>query len=146
MPDAWADTDSGDGDPEDEQALLMTTLDGPDDDTRRTRRPIPRKRVPAITVLILLLVPFVFLLWMTSWTRQPTDHDRAALFESDTFALNPKFDSKAAPRTRIYNWTVSAVPVPSANRTRMVVNGRSPGPLIEANADDRILVRSRCNL
>ncbi|KAJ7334026.1 Cupredoxin [Mycena albidolilacea] len=100
------------------------SIDGPGD-TRRTRRHIPRKRVSAIAVLVLGL--------------QPMDRDPDTLLGSDVFSLNPKFDFKAGARTRIYNWTVSAVPVPGANRTRMV-NGRSPGPLIEANADDRILV------
>lgn len=79
---------------------------------------------------------------MTSWTA---DHDPDTLLESDPFSLNPTFNFKASARTKIYNWTVSAVPVPSANRTRMLVNGRSSGPLIEASVDDRILMRSLCN-
>jgi hypothetical protein len=91
-------------------------------------------------VLVLLLLPFLFLLWMTTWVAPPHQE------QPDTFALNPKFDQTAPLRARVYRWTVSAVPVSGAdvrrNRMRVVVNGRSPGPLIEANAHDRILVNA----
>ncbi|KAJ7221119.1 hypothetical protein C8J57DRAFT_1594251 [Mycena rebaudengoi] len=62
--------------------------------------------------------------------------------ESDAFLLNRSFDHTAPPKTRVYRWTVSLVPVPGAgeNRTRIVINGRSPGPIIQANVRDRILV------
>ncbi|KAF7333714.1 Multicopper oxidase [Mycena venus] len=137
MPDPWPDTAPHD----DEQALLMAGPDSPQDarqDRWTTRKPPRRKRASALSLLTALFLPFVFLLWMTFWT--PPDHPGSESHESDAFPLNPKFDKSASPKTRIYRWTVSVVPVPGANRKITVVNGRSPGPMIEANVHDRILV------
>jgi hypothetical protein len=133
-------------DPDDEQVGLIAASNFDSEHKHEARQLTPRqpsrrKRViSACTVLVLLLLPFLFLLWMTTWVAPPHQE------QPDTFALNPKFDQTAPPQTRVYRWTVSAVPVSGAdvrrNRTRVVVNGRSPGPLIEANAYDRILVNT----
>ncbi|KAF8306373.1 hypothetical protein DL93DRAFT_2088718 [Clavulina sp. PMI_390] len=58
------------------------------------------------------------------------------------FHLNPNWDRNAPPTTRVYNWTVSerwAKPGHFAKRM-VVVNGISPGPTIEANFGDTIIV------
>ncbi|KAF7359829.1 Multi-copper oxidase [Mycena venus] len=126
----------------DEQELLITS---PDAD-RWARGPSRRRRVSAISTLVLLVLPFAFLLWMTSWSRtsEPnhleSDSTSLSVSASVAFHLNPSFDITAPPRTLVHYWNVSEVPIPGENRTRIVVAGRSPGPLIEANAHDRILV------
>ncbi|KAJ7673796.1 multi-copper oxidase [Mycena polygramma] len=159
MPEQWPDADPD----VDEHAHLMAPLDEPsspaDGAERWTRRPRRRQRVSAISALVLLFLPFLFLLWMTSWTMDAAHNNTASGSGSashydsgagaggegaegdtrDTFVLDPKFDVRAAPRTRVYRWTVSTITTPN-NRTRVVVNGRSPGPLIQANVHDRILV------
>ncbi|KAF7360862.1 Multicopper oxidase [Mycena sanguinolenta] len=123
---------------DDEQAALISGSEVDADAKPRWEQPSRRKRVSAVSVLVMLLIPFVFLLWMISWPK------RHAAEESDAaFVLNPAFDLAAAPQTRVYNWTVSRVPIPSIDGKQLmctVVNGRSPGPLIEANVGDRILV------
>ncbi|KAJ7884084.1 multicopper oxidase-domain-containing protein [Mycena olivaceomarginata] len=104
-----------DDDPDDEQVGLIaaSNFDGEHEHEARRltpRRPSRRKRViSACTVLVLLLLPFLFLLWMTTWVAPPHQE------QPDTFALNPKFDQTAPPRTRVYRWTVSAVPVSGAD-------------------------------
>ncbi|KAJ7192446.1 multi-copper oxidase [Mycena pura] len=130
MADTWHDADA------DEHASLIRNLDGVDEP--HPPPPSFRKRGYARAVLLLVLLPFVSLLWLASLTNPaPTpEHPPPA----DTFALDPAFDLAALPHMRVYRWTVSAVPVPGANRTRFAINGRSPGPLIEANVHDRILV------
>ncbi|KAF7363167.1 Multicopper oxidase [Mycena venus] len=117
-----------------------------DDPSSSTRwmRPSRRKRVSAISVILILTLPFVFLLWMTSWVADhPQPEAHSASESQDAFVLNPQFDLTSGPQTRVYHWTVSTIPFLSGNhnaKNRTVVNGCSPGPLIEANAHDRILV------
>ncbi|KAJ7738827.1 multi-copper oxidase [Mycena maculata] len=143
MPEAWPDAEA------DENALLMDTFpvaDGPNVLLASRAPPSLRKRVSAICVLILLLMPFAFMLWLALWVNEsPTPEHPAVVQEDvvaaqDMFALDPKFDLGAGQHTRVYRWNVSSVPVSGEDRNHIVVNGRSPGPLIEANVHDRILV------
>lgn len=132
--DSWRNAEADD----DEQVVLIAALDG-ENQRNWTRKPARRKRVSAISVLLTLLIPFLFLLWMTSWASPSPLHPPSDS-KIDAFVLDPQFDKSASQQTRVYRWTVSQVMVGDTNRTRTVVNGRSPGPLIEANAHDRILV------
>ncbi|KAJ7364766.1 hypothetical protein DFH08DRAFT_276953 [Mycena albidolilacea] len=135
MPDAWPNAAA-----DDEQPFLASRAGGGHVNSRRTK-PSRRKSTSAISVLVILLLPIVFLLWMTSWTAPL--HILSNPISSaapDALVLDPGFNTSAAQTTRIYHWIVSAVAVPGANRTRTVVNGCSLGPIIEANAHDRILV------
>ncbi|KAJ7837998.1 hypothetical protein B0H14DRAFT_2588906 [Mycena olivaceomarginata] len=106
---------------------------------------LPRKRLSTRTVAVFLVLPLAFLLWFASltrptWTRKPNSSLLGLISIPDAFDLDLAFDYLAPPRSRIDRWTVSAVAVPNTNRTHFVVNGRSPGPIIEANVHDRILV------
>ncbi len=67
---------------------------------------------------------------------------RSKLVDPSQFRLNPAWDRYAAPTVRSYNWTVSRVISNPAGVTKpvLVVNGMSPGPTIEANIGDTILV------
>jgi hypothetical protein len=122
-----------------DEALLMAKFNG-FQETRFTR-PLPRKRLSTRSVVIFLVLPlaFLFSLARPTWTRKPDPALPGPISIPDAFTLDSAFDL-SPPYTRIYRWTVSAVPVPNANRTRLVVNGSSPGPIIEANVHDRILV------
>ncbi|KAK7028675.1 multicopper oxidase [Favolaschia claudopus] len=143
MPDPWPNAAA-----DDEQALLMGDLDGgtsgraaPPTPDRWEARPSRQKRFSAIFALMLVVTPFLFLLWMTSWVAYPYSNSTTITTVHDSFVLDSKFDWHAPPTIRVYHWTVSAVPISSesgGNRTRVVVNGRSPGPVMEANAHDRI--------
>ncbi|KAK7002328.1 multicopper oxidase [Favolaschia claudopus] len=145
MPDPWPNANA-----DDEQALLMGDLDSgtsgraaPSAPERWEARPSRRKRFSAIFALMVVVTPFLFLLWMTSWVAYPYSNSTTITTVHDSFVLDSKFDWHAPPAIRVYYWTVSAVPMSSessGNRTRVVVNGRSPGPVIEANAHDRIHV------
>jgi hypothetical protein len=139
MPGPWPDAAA-----DDEQPFLAASPRDSHDQSRR-KKPSRWKRISAISVLVVLLFPFVFLLWMTSWTAPThTGSNPSSSTASDSFVLDPHFDTNSTQTTRVYRWTVSAVPV-AGNRTRTVVNGRSPGPIIQANVHDRILVCLRLN-
>ncbi|KAJ7027157.1 multi-copper oxidase [Mycena alexandri] len=104
----------------------------------KPRPPTRWKRLSACLILILLAIPFIFLFWIPSWPKITTPaHGGVA---PDAFVLDTAFDRTAEAQTRIYRWTVSSVSVPGVNGNRIVVNGRSPGPIIEANVHDRIMV------
>ncbi|KAJ7776307.1 multi-copper oxidase [Mycena metata] len=96
-----------------------------------SEKPTRRKRLLACLILILLAIPFVFLFWIPSWPKIAIPAPGGAA--PDAFILDPVFDRAAEPQTRIYRWNVSSVSVPGVNGNRIVVNGRSPGPMIEAN-------------
>ncbi|KAJ7438384.1 multi-copper oxidase [Mycena galericulata] len=140
---------------DDEQALLLDA-DAPHPPPRRPGpRPARPRRAAALTTLLLLTLPFLSLLYLSALVN-PTPHPEhpspptASLVQenADTFALDPKFDLAEPPRTRVYRWTVSTLPVARGGETwsRVVVNGRSPGPIIQANVHDRILVYVTNNL
>ncbi|KAJ7020710.1 multi-copper oxidase [Mycena alexandri] len=136
MRDVWHDADDS------EDAVLLHRLDGVQDPSRqrRPRPPSARRRILATGVLVLLVIPLGFLLWIPSWPRKPSTNDRGPPATPDKFRLDPAFDASTPPQIRIYRWTVSEIPGPAPNSTRMVVNGRSPGPLIQVSVHDRILV------
>ncbi|KAJ7182346.1 multi-copper oxidase [Mycena crocata] len=71
-----------------------------------------------------------------------------AIEQGDLFTLHPKFVIEDTRRTRVFRWTVSeitAAPV-GVQKRMVVVDGRSPGPVVEGNWDDRILVYLTNNL
>jgi hypothetical protein len=134
MPAIWHDAD---------EALLMARSNG-FQETRFSR--LPHKHLSTHTVVVFLVLPLAFLLWFASlrrpmWTRKPNLSLLGLISIPDAFDLDSAFDYLAPPRSRVYRWTVSTVAVPNTNRTHLVVNGRSPGSIIEANVHDRILVR-----
>ncbi|KAJ7252170.1 multi-copper oxidase [Mycena rebaudengoi] len=129
----------------------MTNLDGgPEDSSPNSWPPKSKRRkvtVSTRTALLLLVIPSILFIWiLTTWStarkHPPASESDSHLTESDAFLLNPSFDRSVPPKTRIYRWTVSRIFVPGAreNITRTVVNGHSPGPIIQANVHDRILV------
>ncbi|KAJ6553277.1 multicopper oxidase-domain-containing protein [Mycena capillaripes] len=120
MPAAWRDAD---------EALLMVRSNG-FQETGFTR--LPRKRLRPLSHR-LSSSPIGYL-------ALPNSSLLDLISIPDAFNLDSAFDSLAPPRSRVYRWTVSAVAVPNTNRTHLVVNRRSPGPIIEANVHDRILV------
>ncbi|EIM90555.1 multi-copper oxidase [Stereum hirsutum FP-91666 SS1] len=65
------------------------------------------------------------------------------LVNSSQFTLDPSFSVSSIPTTRYYNWTVSLVNAAPVGivKPMVVINGMSPGPVIEANSGDRIIVR-----
>ncbi|CAD6885203.1 unnamed protein product [Tilletia controversa] len=64
------------------------------------------------------------------------------LVDPSQFILSPTFDTHAEPQTREYTWDLTEVIAAPGGVTRrmLVVNGKFPGPTIEANLGDQIVV------
>lgn len=67
---------------------------------------------------------------------------REHLADPSQLALSPTWDRSAPPQDRVFNWTLTQVLSNPAGTTKQMrlVNGLYPGPLIEANVGDRIIV------
>ena len=93
---------------------------------------------------------------LSSASAQTTDSNGATLpvvprdklVDPAQFTLDPSWDRNAAPQVRAYNWTVSRILSSPAGvqKPMVVVNGMSPGPTIEANLGDTILVNVKNDL
>lgn len=67
---------------------------------------------------------------------------RDQLVDPSQLTLRPTWDRYAPPQDRVFNWTLTQVLSNPAGVTKQLrlVNGLYPGPLIEANIGDRVIV------
>ncbi|KAJ6615800.1 multi-copper oxidase [Mycena sp. CBHHK59/15] len=124
----------------DENTLLMKTFNEDGPMALPEKEPPPPRHVGRATVVAAFLVIVALALFIGLWiaSRDP----KYATKNVPEFSLDPKFVVESTSRTRVYHWTVSEItsaPV-GVNKAVVVVNGQSPGPLIEANHNDRIIV------
>lgn len=133
---------------DDENTLLMKSFDESGSDIPEEDRPsqahVRRWSSPVALACLGAAVGLAFIvaIWLA---LRSAGHAPKAETEA---AIDADFVVDSTPRTRIYNWTVTRInasPV-GVNKSMVVVNGQSPGPLIEANHHDRIIVRSRIPL
>jgi FtsP/CotA-like multicopper oxidase with cupredoxin domain len=85
----------------------------------------------------------------TTTESSSTNNKSVVVADSAQFALSSyQALGGGQQRTREYNWTVSELPgaPDGVQRQMLVVNGQYPGPLIEANEGDRIIVHVTNNL
>ena len=79
-----------------------------------------------------------------------TINSRTQLYgdQSRWLMSNRDFQISATPQTRTFNWTLSEVlSTPGAMlKPMIVVNGMSPGPVLEANLGDRLIINVFNNL
>ncbi|KAF9508507.1 multicopper oxidase [Hydnum rufescens UP504] len=80
--------------------------------------------------------------------KYPGPDERLTLITSDAFVLSNDFVVTNTPTTRTYHWRLSwAIGAPDGfYRKMMVVNGLFPGPLIEANQGDTIIIHVKNDL
>lgn len=59
-----------------------------------------------------------------------------------SYILDPKWDFNAVPKVRVYNWTVvNIVANPDGvYRPMLTINGKFPGPMIECNEGDTLVI------
>jgi iron transport multicopper oxidase len=73
-----------------------------------------------------------------SWQRDPTD-----------YIISSQFDTKASNTTRTYTLNLTEIPngaPDGVSRRLLLVNGKFPGPVIEANEGDRLIVQVNNNM
>lgn len=140
-----------------QEALLQTYGDGiPTKSHRWVRENILRYRVYSFGLLAVLLVILFYLISLVashgpctygmkshSCPIKPT-HSKATGFrrpQSD-YTLDPKWNFEAKPTTRKYLFTITdeeANP-DGVYRQMILINGQFPGPLIECNDGDRLVI------
>jgi len=74
--------------------------------------------------------------------------ERSKLVDPSQMALSRNWDVNASPATREYDWEISRIMANPGGVTKpmLVVNGISPGPLIEANLGDQLVVHVKNSL
>lgn len=73
----------------------------------------------------------------------------ALLGDQDRWLLsNRNFEISSTPQTRTFNWTLSEVNAAPGALTKpmIVVNGMSPGPVLEGNLGDRLIINVLNNM
>ncbi|KAG5913171.1 hypothetical protein E4U42_001393, partial [Claviceps africana] len=67
------------------------------------------------------------------------------LRDSSEYVLSPSWDAAAEPATREYRWTITDARLnpDGVYRPMMLINNQFPGPLVECNEGDSIVVRVR---
>ena len=131
------------GDDDQERVELLAEFDiaEHDDEGRKTERRQTRRRAwrPAHVLPLFLFFPLLAVL-VFILLRPPTPKDFA--ITGSRFRLAGTVKSSAEPTTREYFWTVTkSEGAPAGARKPILrVNGLSPGPTIEANSHDRIIV------
>jgi FtsP/CotA-like multicopper oxidase with cupredoxin domain len=99
-------------------------------------------RVPRCLIIIgvlLLAVTSASFVWAKNTSRII---DPAQSIQSDDYVLDPEWDFNAAPQKREYSWTIrDTIHNPDGiYRPMILVNNQFPGPLIEVNEGDTIVV------
>ncbi|PWY97404.1 hypothetical protein BCV70DRAFT_219514 [Testicularia cyperi] len=67
---------------------------------------------------------------------------RELISDPSQLTLNPAWDRYAPPQDRVYNFTLTEIASNPAGVTKQmrVINGISPGPMVQANIGDRVIV------
>ncbi|CCX14263.1 multicopper oxidase-domain-containing protein [Pyronema domesticum] len=62
--------------------------------------------------------------------------------DTGEYILDPAWDVDAPPRERFYNWTLTEIEgnPDGVWRTLLAINGQFPGPMVEVNEDDTIVI------
>ncbi|OJD35382.1 multicopper oxidase [Diplodia corticola] len=100
-----------------------------------------RRRSVFLDCALLGLVLIIALLATLVWSRHP-DSQTATADRHRKYVLDPDWDSSAVPRVRKYHWTIKDVELrpDGVKRPMMTINGEFPGPMIECNEGDTLLV------
>lgn len=98
--------------------------------------------------VVVAILSICTLVLIAHWFRAPRKHDtsppprQATLRAEDEYILDPRWDHGAAPTTREYSWIIEdhELNPDGVVRQMVLINSTFPGPLIEVNEDDEIVV------
>ena len=116
--------------------------------TEKSSRP-PRSRRRWVKSCAITLLSVCTLILIAHWYHEPRRQNtfvssaQARLRSEDDYILDPGWDFNAAPTTREYNWVIAdhELNPDGVFRPMMLINATFPGPLIEVNEDDEVVVR-----
>ncbi|KAF9699243.1 hypothetical protein EKO04_003008 [Ascochyta lentis] len=134
---------------EEEQVGLLGDVDPSDEEELFTEKSVkphgPRRFWVKRAVVVLLLISTLILI--THWLRSPRKHGtrparQTTLRAEDDYILDPNWDYAAAPTTREYSWIIAdhELNPDGVFRPMMLINSTFPGPLVEVNENDEIIV------
>jgi FtsP/CotA-like multicopper oxidase with cupredoxin domain len=108
------------------------------------KKPRPRW-IAVVTVGILVACTFGLLVHFVIVPREHTQkvHEAPAqLRPGDDYVLSPNWDFNAAPTTREYTWLIQdhELNPDGVYRSMMLINNTFPGPLVECNEGDELVV------
>jgi len=126
------------------QGLLTENPRNQEDGTSAQARSWTRKAFAWWAIcLAVTIVCLATVMWALTRTRVSKDHHTTQPeIKSNDYVLNPDWDYAAPPRRREYEWTVQDhMHNPDGiYRPMILVNSQYPGPLIEVNEGDTIVV------
>jgi FtsP/CotA-like multicopper oxidase with cupredoxin domain len=113
-----------------------------------TQRHGPRRRwITTITISILIACTISLLLDFAITRHYPkgAGASLARLRPEEDYILNPTWDFNAAPTTREYTWVIDdhELNPDGVYRPMVLINSTFPGPLIECNEGDELVVHVR---
>jgi FtsP/CotA-like multicopper oxidase with cupredoxin domain len=96
----------------------------------------------AAASVLALIITLGFVLGLSHESEQRTEDDLERGVQVNDYILSPTWNYKAAPQRREYHWTVRDQEhnPDGVFRPMMLVNNQFPGPLIEINEGDTIVV------
>lgn len=149
-PAALDEEDNQDSRPDHSKDLLLHS-NHPERKSQRKRRP-DRKTFVAVILIsgLALAILAVFILrdfpgWLTpSWATSVPIHENPKTFRrpSSDYVLAADWNVAAEPTMRRYKWTITDQEVnpDGVYRPMILINGQFPGPLIECNEGDRLVI------
>lgn len=112
-----------------------------------SKRRKPWLRVIVISLLVACTLGVILHLILVRDRREkaPYISPPAQLRPDKDYILDPKWDFEAGPTIREYNWTIAEHDInpDGVFRHMILINGMFPGPLIECNEGDEIVVQVR---
>ncbi|KAI8598138.1 multi-copper oxidase laccase-like protein [Dissophora ornata] len=109
----------------------------------------PLRRKAILIPVVLVAAILALTLGLVFGLRSRKSHSSSPLSFSEPwndpseFVLNKNFSISRTQSTRYYEWTISqqTIAPDGMERPMLLVNGMFPGPLVEANTGDRIVVK-----
>lgn len=114
-------------------------------DWRNEAKPTWRKswlRTVVISLLVAWTLGFIIHSFLAPRNGEPVNTSQAQLRPEEDYILDPKWNFEAEPTTREYHWTIAEHDLnPDGVYRRMIlIDGMFPGPLIECNEGDEVVV------
>jgi FtsP/CotA-like multicopper oxidase with cupredoxin domain len=136
-----------DGEKEDESSILSDTEERNwTYEANNTTPKTPWLRVIVIALLAAWTLGFIIhSILITHKNEEAAGSQTPGLRPEEDYILDPNWDFEAEPTTREYNWTITehVLNPDGVYRDMILINGMFPGPLIECNEGDEVVVHVR---
>lgn len=135
---SWEHEDSAHGEQNSEYELEEKPVHGRP--LQSTIFGLPRRTAGIAAIIVVLCFTALFLALLGSAARETVEDVFAV--KTEDYILDPNWDHQAPPQRREYTWTIrDQVHNPDGiYRPMIIVNNQFPGPLIEVNEGDTIVV------